>query len=323
MYRTTYKSGQNAGNPPKIKRRKTMKCSPVVKGKTVSENTCYTTDILLKIVKSYNESHSRELYIPWTNPQKMWQTLKDRLVNCETEDCWLSQIKDAKLRKEIDTTIFAPDQPPEWKTNKNEWLTDHDIRLVMQQYEKSFPNFKFYGPTPIDFDKKVPASELPWYKGPKQTACVWEGLCNIDIKELQSQNIDKIGIVFNLDTYDEPGSHWVALFADLTPSRPYIFYFNSTGDYVPKEIKKLIGRMKKQYGNTKPPLKVINNVGTSHQKGNTECGMYCLFFIITMLTGDSGFEKNMSLDEKIMLFKDAKIPDKYVEYYRNEYYNSN
>jgi hypothetical protein len=241
MYRTTSKSSKTSG-----KRRKTMKCSPVVKGKTVSENTCYTTDILLKIVKSYNESHSRELYIPWTNPQKMWQTLKDRLVNCETEDCWLSQINDAKLRKEIDTTIFAPDQPPEWKTNKNEWLTDHDIRLVMQQYEKSFPNFKFYGPTPIDFDKKVPASELPWYKGPKQTACVWEGLCNIDIKELQSQNIDKIGIVFNLDTYDEPGSHWVALFADLNPSSPYIFYFNSTGDYVPKEIKKLITRMKKQ-----------------------------------------------------------------------------
>ena len=59
MYRITYKSNQNAGNPAKIKRRKTMKCSPAVKGKTVSENTCYTTDILLKIVKSYNVSHPR------------------------------------------------------------------------------------------------------------------------------------------------------------------------------------------------------------------------------------------------------------------------
>jgi hypothetical protein len=154
-------------------------------------------------------------------------------------------------------------------------------------------------------------------------ACVWEGLCDINIKDLQSKNIDKIGIVFNLDTYDEPGSHWVALFADLNPSRPYIFYFNSTGASIPTEIKKLVTRMKKQYGNTKPRIKLLSNVGTSHQKGNTECGMYCLFFIITMLTGDSGFEQNMSLDEKIMLFKNAKIPDKYVEYYRNEYFNSN
>ena len=319
MFRKTYKPHNTSGKT----RRKTMKCSPAVKNKTVSDKTCYTPDVLLKIVKSYNESHARELYIPWSNPQKMWQTLKDRLVDCETEDCWLEQIKDRQLRTEIDSMIFAPDQPHEWKTNKNEWLTDYDISLVMKQYEKTYSNFKFYGPTPIDFDKKVAAHKIPWYNGPKQVACVWDGLCDIDINQLKTSNIDKIGIIFNLDRYDEPGSHWVSLFVDLDPKHPFVFYFNSTGSKIPPEINKLINRIKKQYGANKPRIKLLSNSGTIHQYGNTECGMYSLFFIITMLTGDSGLEKNMTLDEKIMLFKDAKIPDKYVEYYRNEYYNSN
>jgi hypothetical protein len=65
--------------------------------------------------------------------------------------------------------------------------------------------------------------------------------------------------------------------------------------------------------------KIINQ--HRHQKGNTECGMYSLFFNITMLTGDSGFEKNMTLDDKIELFTKVNIPDKYVEFYRNKYFN--
>jgi hypothetical protein len=83
--------------------------------------------------------------------------------------------------------------------------------------------------------------------------------------------------------------------------------------------------------------------------GNTECGVYSLFFIITMLTGvhkkpindsvsipDRGLSEvesvgiagsrrekrsKMNMRQKIRLFKHHTIPDKYIEKYRNVYFN--
>ena len=47
----------------------------------------------------------------------------------------------------------------------------------------------------------------------------------------------------------------------------------------------------------------------SHQKKNTECGVYCLFFIIEMLK-----------KEKPYMFE-KEIPDEKMEKFRKEYFN--
>jgi hypothetical protein len=49
--------------------------------------------------------------------------------------------------------------------------------------------------------------------------------------------------------------------------------------------------------------------------------MYSLFFIITMLTGIVEETTKLSLAKKIKLFKGGKIPDEYIEQYRNVYFN--
>jgi hypothetical protein len=173
-------------------------------------------------------------------------------------------------------------------------------------------------------------------------------------------------MVFNLDRYDEPGSHWVSLYVSLgEPGKlkktktiiggslnasiqweqtdpiegskrhkkyvesPFIFYFDSTGREAPAEITALINRIKDQC--LKLPksinIKSYNNNGKDHQKSNTECGMYSLFFIITMLTNKMenkntpNGEIELGFNEKIALFRDATIPDKYVELYRHKYFN--
>jgi len=308
---------------PQVHAKNQMNCSPIVTGAKASPNTCYTMEMLELIRASYNKNHPPSDYIPWSNPGEIWQTLNRRLVNCEKEDCWLSEIKDAELRKQIDTLIFAPDQPAEWKTNKNEWLTDLDIRKVMDQYEQAYPNFRFIGPSPINYDTMVPASELYTYKGPPsdKKICVWEDLCHIDIATLLAKKIDKIGMVFNLDRHDMPGSHWVSLFVCLDKAHPFVFYFDSGGKSPPPEIKRLMKTIKTQGIKAGLAMKSHTNTNRQHQKGNTECGMYSLFFNITMLTGDSGFEQNMPMQKRIMLFKTANIPDKYVENYRSKYYN--
>lgn len=313
--------------PRKQTRKKTepisMNCSPIVAANKASPNTCYTMEMLELIRASYNQNHSAHEYIPWSNPDEIWRTLNRRLVNCEKEDCWLAEIKDAELRKQIDTLIFAPDQPAEWKTNKNEWLTDIDIRKVMHQYEQAHANFKFIGPSPINYDTMVPANELYTYKGPPSTEkmCVWEELCHINLKSLLHKKIDKIGMVFNLDRHNMPGSHWVSLFVCLDKAHPFVFYFDSGGKPPPHEIQRLMKTIKTQGRKAGIAIKSHTNTNRQHQKGNTECGMYSLFFIVTMLTGDSGFEQNMPMKKRISLFKTANIPDKYVEEYRSKYYN--
>lgn len=312
------KNQTNRKNPIKqnlakntTRRLKKMNCSPFVKKKRINNNTCYTKEILFKIRDAYNESHL-DKKIEENGPIKLLQLLTERLTTCEKEDCWLEQLKDANLKKKIDELIFSPDKPAEWSRNKNEWLSNVDIFEVLSQYEMTYKNFEFIGPTPIDFDTKLPE------KGEK---CVWEELCNLSLEKKWKEGKDKIGIIFNLDKHDQSGSHWVSLFVDLKDR--FIFYYDSAGNDIPDEIDKLRERLMKQALELKKKMKLkfYKNYPVEHQQGNTECGMYSLFFIITMLTGVVEEKTKLSLAKKIKLFKAGKIPDEYVEQYRNVYFN--
>ena len=284
-----------------------MNCSPAVKKISVN-NSCYTPKILIMIRDAYNKDNM-ENKISESEPTKLWKILNDRFVKCQTEDCWLNQIKDANLKKRIDRYIFAPDKPYEWKSNPNEWLSNFDIMNVLEQYEHAYKNFEFIGPTPIDFDKIV------------DNRCVQNELCNFKLSEHIKNGKTKIGIIFNLSPHTSSGSHWVSLFIDV--KEQVIFFFDSAGDAIPDEIQTLVHRIQKQateYDGKKYTF--YQNHPKEHQMGNTECGVYSLFFIITMLTGKSPLSRGrINMQKKIQLFKKRTIGDKYIEKYRNVYFN--
>jgi len=312
-----------------------LNCSPVARRSRVSDATCYPADALEKIKHAYNMGHGKEDQIVVTDPLAIWNDLRSRLVQCKKEDCWLREIKDEKLRKNLDEMVFAPDQPENWKKNPNEWLSNYDILHVLRQYEKAYPNFKLIGPTPIDFDVR-PEKDSP--------QCVWQELCKISLETLSKGGKRKIGVVFNLDKHDEPGSHWTSLFIDMDEA--VLFYFDSAANRTPSEVKVLVERLKKEGGAMKPaiPFRYVENFPKMHQRSNTECGMYSLFFIITMLTGGEnrgagqgvganafsnelvdlhgGIRQGMSMDQRIELFTKKRIPDKFVESFRWTYYNT-
>lgn len=84
-----------------------------------------------------------------------------------------------------------------------------------------------------------------------------------------------------------------------------MFFFDSANNGVPNEIwmkdndKPLVNRIMKQGLEFQPPIQfTFYNNNISHQQGNTECGMYSLFFIITMLTGKTPFSKKNVIFEK-------------------------
>jgi hypothetical protein len=285
-----------------------MVCSPIVRNKTISKKSCLTPKILLKIQKEYNEKKPESQQIKDTDYKTIWTKLNNTF-RCKKEKCWLNQIKNKELRKKIEKYIFAPEQPAEWKKNPNEWLSNIDILEVLSQYEKANPTFHFIGPTPIDFDSPIRGSE---------NTCVTKEMCQFSLKNEIEKGKKQIGIIFNLSKHTESGSHWVSLFIDLD-SR-LIYYFDSNGITSPSEIKTFIRRIDKEGKEIFHSSFQKKENTISHQKGNTECGMYSLFFIITMLTGEIE-GRSVSQKEAIDFFSHTKIPDKYVESFRYKYFN--
>jgi hypothetical protein len=298
-------------NMRKTKKRKggkitsSMVCSPAVKNKTVSKQSCLTPKILLQIQKEYNSKKPEAQQIKDTDYSTIWRKLSERL-NCKKEKCWLHQIQNTHLRKKMEKYLFAPEQPPEWKKNPNEWLSNIDILEVLTQYEEANPIFHFIGPTPIDFDSPI-----------KGETCVTEEMCRFSLKSEMDKGKRKIGIIFNLSKHTESGSHWVSLFIDIDHS--FIYYFDSNGITAPREIKTFIRRIMNEGKQLLIVFKKKENT-ISHQSGNTECGMYSLFFIITMVTCEIE-GRSISHGEAVKFFSNKKIPDDYVESFRHKYFN--
>lgn len=271
---------------------KKEQCAPSTNKRALA-GSCFSDNVLYKLKNAYNTSRVKK--IEENNPKKIWHALKTELQECDSESCWVKTLNVAD--SEIKNYTFAPKKPSSWKKNKNTWLTNYDILKVMTQYEHAFPHFKFLGPSPIDFDAM------------EETECVWKDLCDFNLKRYLNQGKKYLGIVFNLDTHDKAGSHWVAAFIDV-PKQTF-YYFDSTGEPTPKEVVRLVERVKQQFKEGGVAMKFQEN-RVEHQQGNTECGMYVLYFIAYMIVYND-FSK-FSKDRKT-------VTDKRVESLRNVMFN--
>ena len=291
------------------KRTYKMVCNPASLEDPAHNTTCYTKSILIKIKDAYNKQHP-EKRIQSNHPKQVVKELKTRLLpKCKKEDCWLNLLP-KEQRDVLDKEVFAPDQPKEWADNPDEWLSNYDMINVLQQYEKSYPNFRFLGPTPIDFDTKMSNGK-----------CVWEDICHFQLEKQKDKGVTDIAFIFNLDEHDKSGSHWTSMY--LSIPHKTLFYFDSALNDMPKEVQVLVDRITAQAKEIGVPLKFQKNV-RQHQYGNSECGMYALFFIITLLTGKcGGLEKPISFSKAINMFKCRQIQDKHVFEFRNKYFNAN
>lgn len=260
--------------------------------------TCYSNKNLLNMRTYWNSRHP-DKKINSKDPRTIWMQLKENMSHiCNTERCWLNQafIKDSGNNDLLNYT-FVPDSPKIWNVKPNEWLTSVDIENVMKQYERAYPCFQFLGPSPIDFDKKK--------GGGKQ--CVWNELCYFDLQSFLHKGCNKIGMIFNTDPHYLNGSHWIALFINM--KKNYIYYFDSVGDKAPKEINILIDRIMDQSEKLGNKLQRFDNT-TKHQRSNSECGMYCLYFIIHALK-----------DIHPQTLMSQRVPDEVMERFRKIYFN--
>jgi hypothetical protein len=276
-----------------------LKCAP---SKTIDakNNTCFTTDQLIKMVESYNKhikNKDKEIIInkqQFLTDSELKKYLLSELIKklpktCKSQECLLKEDFVVHLK---DFDLLYNTLRPLGPIKKTKWLSSSDINQIIVQYTLKYPEFKFFGALPIDFEE----IELPInYK----TNVFYNTLCN-----MYKNNIYKIGFVLNLDKHNESGSHWVALYTNLKDKQ--IYFFDSYG-YKPKtEIIKLMSifaywinynncNSNKEHNlqnysldfkngicNNYPNIDIkYNNI--RHQYKHSECGVYSVNFIIRLL----------------------------------------
>ena len=290
--------GINGGENTKKIGFKKAQCAPKDNDE-LNKFTCYSKDDLIKMKDLWNARH-RDMPISHTDPKDIWNALKNKMENaCHTEACWLKQkFMDNNLDNELMTYTFAPKSPEKWKENHNTWLNSTDIEKVMKQYEHTYKCFRFIGPTPIDFDTQI-----------YDDKCVWDELCKFNLAKHMMDGVNKFGIIFNTDPHTKGGAHWISLFINL--KKKFIFFFDSNGTKIPNQIKVFCDRVIKQAAELNIDLTFDQNAPFAHQEGNTECGMYSLYLIVTLLRDTHNYN----------FFKTTKISDEAMEKMRDKYFN--
>ena len=284
--------------------------------------TCFTMQELRHIAKQFNQTlqaragtRKREggvdgihkIISPiaiskYRSKRGLWTEIDTRMQatsSCSTELCWAKQDSETAS---YSSAAFRPGMPHSWKTNHTAWLSTSDIQRVMQQYEKAYKGFHFVGAVPVDFASPHDNGQIGM--------CVVQALCNVRIQQWSTRGIDQVGIVYNLDAHDEPGSHWVSSFIDIEACK--VYYYDSFGAEPPYEIHKFLTNMASQLADFHGARCEVQTNNYRHQFRNTECGIYSMYFIATMLEGAQSYTD----------FVQNGLNDTQMNKYRQVFYNT-
>ena len=298
--RMTYRKSKNNKT---FKNMIKLRCSPKDENvDKINPFSCYTDKSLLELRDLWNIRHP-DRKINSNDPKIIWELLSEYMKSiCNKESCWLKQNFVASNKITGFINEFAPLSPSTWKKNPNEWLSSVDIISVMKQYEKAYKCFEFFGPSPIDFDNKT-----------LHNTCVWDEICKLSLEDQLKRGKTKLGFIFNTDPHYKSGQHWISLFVNIKKGK--IFFFDSAGSRIPPEIKKLVDKIIQQGNQLNNKIKMVfdQNYPVEHQYGNTECGVYSIYFIVHML------------EDKVTGYylKKHILKDGYMQKFRKLYFNDN
>lgn len=288
-----------------------MYCSPSRQKMGLEDKTCMTTEELRELATNYNEFvektglHKQQKVVVSKKKDELLKQLTSKLgKQCGNGDhCWVQQpfvkpdLQDTLLKK-----AFRPLKPDSWYKNRKTWLNTFDIQKVMEQYQDKHKDYVFLGVFPIDF-QSVDASGQ----------CIAMDMCGFHISKLISKGRKRFGMVLNLDRHDQSGSHWVAVYCNLSPRRKNfgIYYYDSVANSPPKEVAEFMKGVEKQSYEVFSK-KVADRFAMRYNKiqkqfDNYDCGVFSEVFL-TQILKDIPFDiicQKMKTDNEINKLRDV------------------
>ena len=265
-----------------------MYCAPLRSDRVES---CFDVEELEVLAQAWNQTQLgqvNKVLIPppgtdeETRKHALHSALQARFAKfCNNrEECWLDNKELNEILKRLSPdmyrTVHQSILRPKGTPGAHDWLSTTEIDNVMVQFEPLFSDFKYIGCFPSDYFKLNPDMF------PGDTV----------------RKYARSALIFNLDSSKQPGSHWVAVYFTSNTGNLTIEYFDPTGKSPNRNIKRFL---------TTPPLDTAGYVENTyaHQKGDTECGVYSLYFIIERLMGRSFAEASSQSmpDEAINRFR--------------------
>ena len=251
------------------------KCAPHL---SFENGSCMTLNTLIKLADAYNthcqETNSDNLIkthdgLELLHPDEykryllfeMGKRFKGSQHDWIKHKCTEFMAEDEK--EDLEYNVFRPDGPQ----GKFEWLSTFDINFALAQYEKKYEDFQFLGAVPIDFAE---LDNLPFK--------------TLNLNDIYKNGKKRLGVIFNLDEHYKGGSHWVSLFSDLDKGQ--IYFSDSFGIKAEARIVDFMRKIEeylKNERNIREPDVKYNKM--QHQKGNSECGVYSINFILRLLKG--------------------------------------
>jgi len=200
----------------------------------------------------------------------------------------------------VPVDILKPPKP-------EKYLSNLDIDMVFDQFSKKHPEFMSFGAVPYDFWNKPNGS---WKKN-----C--EKIFGFDLEKFIKGGKTKWGMVSNTEKSGSNGSHWVCLYFEINKDKKtaIIEYFDSIGteqcrsmvscssSNIPVKINNFITHVQQNCAKYKYTCQMTTSK-KQHQYGDNECGMYCIYYIMSRIQGKT-------------LADMGTIPDGKMSYLRN------
>jgi len=263
------------------------KCGPTI---SFENGSCIPLNLLVKMALTYNKRYrdnSIQLFdtLEELSPDKykiyLLFEFQKRFKNTNHSE-WINNKIFDNMNKEdkelLQTSIFRPEGPQ----GQFQWLSTIDINKTLAQYENKYPDFVFLGAVPIDFN------ELDYYPFQK-----------MNFNDFKKQGKNKLGVIFNLDEHYKGGSHWVSLYSDLEKGQ--VYFSDSYGRKPEKRISNFMDRIKNYLETCNIDNIDIRHNPTQHQRGNSECGVYSINFLLRLLKGKTfdHLTRKRLTDEKV------------------------
>lgn len=254
---------------------KRSRCSASSRSKN-KRVTCFSDDQVRELALAYNRATRGEKIDAGAEPRRVLEELRARLAPlCDTERCWLGLgLLDHRAERKLDLA-FAPKMPEAWQDDPNTWLSNHDIEEALKRNTAHRKDFAFLGVFPMDF------------MGQDSDGRCVSNMCGFDAAGLADKGVKSAGMVLNTDKHTGKGIHWVSVFICASPrdQRYGVYYFDSTGRPPTPEVDSFAERVTQQlvrtHGPGREPVYAYND--HHHQWSTTECGVFCIHFVMRML----------------------------------------